>query len=160
MAVPIARLGAGGAILRLGTQAAARTTGKFDTLWEQTMPIDLAAVNWAYVGILSGFAFVTALLGSLISFRNRFIGAIITGVLFAAGFVYWTYYPHPNIPGPIRVGLSASAASESPAPASPAPMRAPANPVSTVSPTPMSPAPMSSSPMSAPPASPAPAGAK
>jgi len=39
-------------------------------------------------------AFVAALLGSLIAFRNRFVGAIIAGVLFAAGFVAWNYYPH------------------------------------------------------------------
>ncbi|MGC2125357.1 MAG: hypothetical protein WA652_21120, partial [Xanthobacteraceae bacterium] len=70
------------------------------------MPIDLSAVNWAYVGILSLIAFVAALLGSLISFRNRLMGAVIAGVLFAVAFVYWTYYPHPNIPGPISLDLS------------------------------------------------------
>jgi uncharacterized membrane protein YuzA (DUF378 family) len=61
---------------------------------EETMPIDLSAVNWTYVGILAVFAFVAALLGSLIAFRNRFAGAIIAGVLFAAFFVAWNYYPH------------------------------------------------------------------
>jgi hypothetical protein len=58
------------------------------------MPIDLSAVNWLYVAILSGIAFVAALLGSLIAFRNRFVGAIIAGILFGAGFVAWNYYPH------------------------------------------------------------------
>jgi hypothetical protein len=58
------------------------------------MPIDLTAVNWLYAAILSGFAFVAALLGSLISFRNRFIGAILAGILFGVAFVFWTYYPH------------------------------------------------------------------
>ena len=58
------------------------------------MPIDLAAVDWLYVAILSGIAFVAALLGSLIAFRNRFAGAIIAGILFGAGFIAWNYYPH------------------------------------------------------------------
>jgi hypothetical protein len=58
------------------------------------MPIDLGAVDWLYVIILSGIAFVAALLGSLIAFRNRFAGAIIAGVLFGAGFIAWNYYPH------------------------------------------------------------------
>ncbi len=58
------------------------------------MPIDLAAVNWLYVAILSGIAFVAALLGSLIAFRNRFAGAILAGILFGVGFVAWNYYPH------------------------------------------------------------------
>ena len=58
------------------------------------MPIDLSSVNWLYVAILSGFAFVAALLGSLIAFNNRFAGAIIAGVLFAVFFVAWNHYPH------------------------------------------------------------------
>jgi len=104
------------------------------------MPIDLATVNWAYVGILSGFAFVAALLGGLISFRNRLGGAIIAAILFAVAFVYWTYYPHPTIPGPISVGETAPA-SASPTAAAPAPAAvAPSNPVSTVSPAPANPA--------------------
>ena len=43
------------------------------------MPIDLSAVNWAFVGLMTLLAFVSALLGSLIAFRNRFLGAIIAG---------------------------------------------------------------------------------
>ena len=58
------------------------------------MPIDLSTVNWAFVGLMAALAFVAALLGSIIAFRNRFVGAIIAAVLFAAGFVAWTYYPH------------------------------------------------------------------
>jgi hypothetical protein len=41
------------------------------------------------------------LLGSLISFRNRFWGAIIAGILFAAIFVFWNHYPHPTVPLPV-----------------------------------------------------------
>ncbi len=58
------------------------------------MGIDLSAVNWVFVGLMTALAFVAALLGSLISFKNRFVGAIIAAVLFFAGFVAWNYYPH------------------------------------------------------------------
>ncbi len=103
------------------------------------MPIDLSAVDWAYVGILSLLAFVTALLGSLIAFRNRFVGAIIAGILFAVGFIFWTYYPHPTVPGPTRLSDTASAStSEAAAPAPPA--SRPANPVTTLSTAPPNPA--------------------
>jgi hypothetical protein len=58
------------------------------------MPIDLSAVNWTFVALMAVLAFIAALLGSLIALRNRFVGAIIAGILFAAGFVAWNYYPH------------------------------------------------------------------
>ena len=51
------------------------------------MPIDLSTVNWLFVVLMAVFAFVAALLGSLIAFRNRFAGAIIAGILFAVIFV-------------------------------------------------------------------------
>ncbi|MGC1780598.1 MAG: hypothetical protein WBB34_21900 [Xanthobacteraceae bacterium] len=111
------------------------------------MPIDLAAVNWAYVAILALFVFVAALLGSLISFRNRFGGAVVAAILFAVVFVYWTYYPHPNVPGPITVGdVSATASAPAPAASASSPAnpvstmrQAPSNPVSTMSPPPANP---------------------
>ncbi len=55
---------------------------------------DLSSVNWVFVGLMTALAFVTALLGSLIAFKNRFIGAIIAAILFGIGFVAWNYYPH------------------------------------------------------------------
>ncbi len=58
------------------------------------MPIDLSTVNWTFVGLMAVLAFVAALLGSLIAFRNRFLGAILAAILFAIGFVAWNYYPH------------------------------------------------------------------
>lgn len=58
------------------------------------MPIDLSAVNWIFVGLMTVLAFVAALLGSLIAFRSKFFGAIIAAILFAAGFIAWNYYPH------------------------------------------------------------------
>ncbi|HTP90350.1 MAG TPA: hypothetical protein VMJ52_01340 [Xanthobacteraceae bacterium] len=58
------------------------------------MPIDLSAVNWLFVALMGLMAFVAALIGSLIAFRSRFAGAILAGILFAAGYVGWNYYPH------------------------------------------------------------------
>jgi hypothetical protein len=66
------------------------------------MPIDLSTVNWLYVSILAGFVFVATLLGSIISFRNKFAAAIIAAVLFAGAFVFWTYYPRDALPDAIR----------------------------------------------------------
>jgi hypothetical protein len=68
---------------------------------EDGMPIDLSAVNWPFVAIMALFAFVAALLGGLISFRNRVGGALIAAILFAAMYVAWNYYPHPQIQLPI-----------------------------------------------------------
>jgi hypothetical protein len=65
------------------------------------MPIDLSTVNWVYVALMAAFAFVAALLGGLISFHNRVGGAVIAAILFAAMYVAWNYYPHPQIPLPI-----------------------------------------------------------
>ena len=56
--------------------------------------LDLSTVNWMFVVIMAGLAFVAALLGSIIAFRNRFVGAIVAAVLFAAFFVGWNHYPH------------------------------------------------------------------
>jgi hypothetical protein len=61
---------------------------------ELPMPFDLSTVNWTYVGLMTPLAFVAALLGSHIVFRNPLAGAIMAAVLFAAGFVAWNYYPH------------------------------------------------------------------
>jgi hypothetical protein len=55
------------------------------------MPIDVSQVPWLFVGLMAAFAFSAAILGSLISFRNRFVGAIIAGVLFGLFFVGWNY---------------------------------------------------------------------
>jgi hypothetical protein len=65
------------------------------------MPIDLSTVNWMFVTLMAVFAFIAALLGNLIAFRNLFVGSILTGLLFAGMFVVWNYYPHPTIPLPI-----------------------------------------------------------
>ncbi len=66
------------------------------------MPIDLSAVNWEYVAVLAVIAFISALLGSLIAFKSRVLGAIIAGIIFAILFVAWTYYPH-GLPLPTKL---------------------------------------------------------
>jgi hypothetical protein len=68
---------------------------------EQSMPIDLSAVNWVYVALMAAFAFFASLIGGVISFRNRIGGALIAAILFAAMYVAWNYYPHPQIQLPI-----------------------------------------------------------
>ena len=39
------------------------------------MPFDLSTVNWTFVGVMTLLAFVAALLGGLIAFRNPLAGA-------------------------------------------------------------------------------------
>jgi hypothetical protein len=100
--------------------------------------IDLSGVNWVFVGLMMALTFVAALLGNLIAFRNRFVGAIIAAILFGIGFVAWNYYPH-NFGLPIlkTTALDSAAApttaSEPPAsaPASPPPGGAMAPPATT-----------------------------
>ena len=58
------------------------------------MPIDLATVDWLYVAVLAVFVFVATLIADLLSFDHRVMGAVLSAVLFAAVFVFWTYYPH------------------------------------------------------------------
>ena len=65
------------------------------------MPIDLSTVNWTYVALMAGFAFIASLIGGVLSFRNRIGGALLAAILFAAMYVVWNYYPHPQIQLPI-----------------------------------------------------------
>jgi len=58
--------------------------------------IDWATVNWGYVALLAGFAFLAGLIGSLLSFRNILAGAILTALLFGVIYVGWTYYLVPQ----------------------------------------------------------------
>ena len=65
------------------------------------MPIDWSTVNWLYVAIMGVFVFVAALIGNLITLGHRVGGAFLTAILFAAMYVAWNYYPHPQIQLPI-----------------------------------------------------------
>jgi hypothetical protein len=95
------------------------------------IPIDWLNVDWLYVAVLAVFVFITTLLGELLSLNRRLTGAILSAVLFAVAFVFWTYYPH-HLPLPTRLaGDKPAAAPAAVAPA--APVR-PRNPVSDITP--------------------------
>ena len=74
-----------------------------------SMPIDLAAVDWFYVVILAVFVFFATLIGSVLAFNHRFFGALLSAILFTAAFVFWTYYPH-HLPLPTTLTLQKAAA--------------------------------------------------
>jgi hypothetical protein len=99
------------------------------------MPIDLAQVDWLYVGVLTIMAFLASLIGSLLSFHQRMKGALLSALLFAVMFLGWTYYPH-GLPLPTGLTIQKSSA-VAPAPAvqaTPAAPARPANPVTDITP--------------------------
>jgi hypothetical protein len=91
--------------------------------------------------VLALFVFVSTLIGTLLSFRRLFLGSVLSAVLFAAAFVFWTYYPH-GLPFPTSVAAQRGAAAPSAAPPAPTAPSAPAkpdNPVTTIPQQPASP---------------------
>ena len=56
------------------------------------IPFDLATVDWQTVAIYAGIAFLAAIVGNIIAFGNRFIGAVLTAVFFAVFYVAWVYW--------------------------------------------------------------------
>ena len=99
-----------------------------------SMPIDLAQVDWLYVILLAVFVAISTFLGGLLSFSHRGTAAMLSAVLFATIFIFWTYYPHrvPFLPRTITTTQD-SAAKQAPAPVPVAPQR-PANPVRDITP--------------------------
>jgi len=99
------------------------------------MPIDLAAVNWLYVAVLALFVFVATFVGNLLSFNHRGMAALLSALVFAGLFVFWTYYPH-GLPLPITLTVqkTAVAPAASPPPAAPAAPVRPRNPVTDITP--------------------------
>jgi hypothetical protein len=99
-----------------------------------SMPIDLAQVDWLYVVLLALFVAVSTYLGGLFSFSRRGTAAMLSAVLFAVIFIFWTYYPHrlPFLPRTISTAQDA-AAKQAP-PAAPAAPQRPANPVRDITP--------------------------
>jgi hypothetical protein len=98
--------------------------------------MDLSSVDWVFVGLMTALAFITALLGSLIAFKNRFVGAILAAILFGVGFVAWNYYPH-NFGLPIlkTTALDAAAPAPTTAAAPPAPAATSPSPDTTAPPS-------------------------
>src|SRR3990167_6129035 len=99
------------------------------------MPIDLANVDWVYVGVLAVFAFLATVIGNILSLNHRGTAAVLAGLVFAALFVAWTYYPH-GLPLPIApAGKQATVVTPAPAaPAAPAAPVKPRNPVTDITP--------------------------
>jgi hypothetical protein len=71
-------------------------------VWErERVHLFALSVNWSYVIVLSLIVFVCTLVGTFLSFRHIFGGAVITALLFAVAYVFWTYYPH-GLPLPTK----------------------------------------------------------
>jgi hypothetical protein len=104
-----------------------------------SMPIDLAAVDWFYVVILAVFVFFSTLIGGLLAFSHRFFGALLSAILFVAAFVFWTYYPH-HLPFPTTLTMQKAAPAAPPAPVAPATPVRPRNPVTDITPPATAPA--------------------
>ena len=68
------------------------------------VPIDWAKVDWLYVALLAAFVFLSTLIGT---FKRAFFSAALSALLFAAFFVFWTYYPH-NLPLPTSVSAASA----------------------------------------------------
>lgn len=98
-----------------------------------SIPIDWANVNWVYVAVLAIFVFVATLIGNVLSLNHRGIGALLSAILFAAAFVFWTYYPH-GLPLPISVAQKPAITAPPPAPPPPAAPVRPSNPVTDITP--------------------------
>ena len=102
------------------------------------MPIDLSQVDWLYVAVLAVFVFVATFVANLLLFGRRGHAAVLAAILFAAIFVFWTYYPH-GLPLPTSIaGEKAPVTPVAPA-ASSVPQR-PSNPVTDITPSPSPPA--------------------
>jgi uncharacterized protein (DUF1330 family) len=52
--------------------------------------------------LLAIFVFFSTIIGTILSFKRVFYGAVLSALLFAAAFVFWNYYPH-GIPLPTLV---------------------------------------------------------
>lgn len=67
-----------------------------------TLPIDWAAIDCIYVGVLAIFVYLSALIGQIVSLRHRGLAAVLAALIFMILFVAWTYYPH-GLPLPTRL---------------------------------------------------------
>jgi hypothetical protein len=62
------------------------------------MPFNVADLPWQAIGLLTGLAFLSSLIGHSLT-RNAFVGAIIAAIIFAAVYIGWDYYPHGLLGG-------------------------------------------------------------
>jgi len=97
------------------------------------IPIDWANVNWIYVAVLAVFVFVAAFIGDALSFQHRGMAALLSALLFAAMFVFWSYYPH-HLPLPTALTSEPQTAEPAGLPQQPAGPVRPRNPVTDITP--------------------------
>jgi hypothetical protein len=99
------------------------------------VPIDLGQVDWLYVTVLAVFVFVANFVANLLSFGRRGLTAVLAAAVFAAIFVFWTYYPHglPFLPTSIAGQKSLVATV---VPGAPTTTPRPSNPVTDITPSP------------------------
>jgi len=97
-----------------------------------SIPIDWANVNWVYVAVLAVFVFLSTVIGNLLSFNHRGTAAVLSALLFALFFVFWSYYPH-NLPLPTRLEAAVVASPTAPNAAPAQPVK-PANPITDITP--------------------------
>jgi hypothetical protein len=83
--------------------------------------------------VLALIVFVCTLVGTSLSFRRIFLGAVLTTLLFGAAYVFWTYYPH-GLPLPTKAQEATSIPPAPPPPATAGTPLKPDNPVTTISP--------------------------
>jgi hypothetical protein len=100
----------------------------------RNIPIDWASVNWLYAFLLTLFAFSCTLVGNAIAFKRLILGAVLSTLLFMAGFFFWTYYPH-NLPLPTSpVAQKTAVPIQGAQPTVAAPSARPNNPVRDITP--------------------------
>ena len=99
-----------------------------------SMPIDLATVDWLYVVVLAVFVFLATLIGNCPVVRPpRFWAPCCRRWCSRRLFVFWTYYPH-HLPLPTALTPPKAAVTTAPAPAAPAAPTRPRNPVTDITP--------------------------
>src|ERR1700688_2159682 len=107
-----------------------------ESLAMSNIPIDWASVNWPYIILLGLYAFFCALIGNVIAFKRAVLGAVLSTLLFTAGFFFWTYYPH-NLPlpnSPVGQKTAVPVQGAPPTVAAPSPPAKPNNPVRDITP--------------------------
>lgn len=98
------------------------------------LPIDWANVDWPYVVGLVFLVFIWTVIGTTLGFGRALPSAILSALLFATAFVFWTYYPH-SLPTSIKAE-KAPQTSPSPPPATTEDHMKPGNAMTTISPPP------------------------
>jgi uncharacterized membrane protein YfcA len=83
------------------------------------LPIDWANVNWPYSIALVLLVLVCAFVGTALSLGHAGRGSILTALLFATAYMFWTYYPHdlplPTLEKPQKTAPAATTQPLSPA---------------------------------------------